>query len=195
MLTIKLSNKAAYTLIVILSILTASLVVYAYSNIPNPGHGGDNIVINIGGQEKTLQQAIDEGDFGKYSPGEGIDITNNIISIKSPTSTKKGGIKSVSCPAGQAITSIDSTGTPSCGTSLPSGAWYSLEAVGRESCVSACARYNKQSSFNSNGNLCKDLDGHERNAVQVDGSTYYCTESPFGPPYRKDEKLAQCYCV
>jgi len=64
MITIKLSNKVAYTLIAVLLILTVGLVVYAYSNTPNPGHGADQIIVNINGQEKTLQQAIDDGDFG-----------------------------------------------------------------------------------------------------------------------------------
>jgi hypothetical protein len=38
---------------------------YAYSNTPNPGHGGDSIVIDINSQEKTLQEAIDDGDFNE----------------------------------------------------------------------------------------------------------------------------------
>jgi hypothetical protein len=63
MITIKLTNKLAYTLIAILAILTASLVVYAYTSIPNPGHGADTIEVTINGNEKTLQAAIDAGDF------------------------------------------------------------------------------------------------------------------------------------
>ncbi len=74
MITIKLSNKVAYTLIAVLLILTVGLVVYAYSNTPNPGHGADQIIVNINGQEKTLQQAIDEGDFGGRSCRVGTQI-------------------------------------------------------------------------------------------------------------------------
>jgi hypothetical protein len=79
MITIKLTNKVAYTLLAFLAILIVSLGVYAYTNIPNPGHGADSIVVNIGGIEKTLQEAIDTGDFG----GKGnLILIDNLNEIK-----------------------------------------------------------------------------------------------------------------
>lgn len=66
MITIKLTNKTAYTLILILAVLTTTLVVYAANPTtkPNPGHASQEIMVNIAGTDKTLQAAIDAGDFG-----------------------------------------------------------------------------------------------------------------------------------
>jgi len=63
-ITINLSNKTLAILVGVLTFLAIGLVVYAYNNIPNPGHGADQIVVNIDGQEMTLQEAIDSGKFG-----------------------------------------------------------------------------------------------------------------------------------
>ena len=62
MIQINLSNKTAYTLILILAILSVSLVVYAVTPA-NPGHSSEQVNILINGEEKTLQSAIDSGDF------------------------------------------------------------------------------------------------------------------------------------
>ena len=52
--------------------------VYAYTvNIPNPGHGGDEVSVFISGQTKTLQQSIDDGSFESVvlgSPGFNCNI-------------------------------------------------------------------------------------------------------------------------
>jgi len=61
----KISNKLFYTLLILLVILFLGLGVYAYTSIlPNPGHGADKVLVSVNGQEKTLQQAIDNGDIG-----------------------------------------------------------------------------------------------------------------------------------
>jgi len=70
MLQINISNKVAYTLIAVFVILTASLVVYALA----PGvdtskvyHEGTQVSVNIPNEgEKTLQQAIDDGDLNVH---------------------------------------------------------------------------------------------------------------------------------
>ncbi len=63
-LEINMTNKWLYSLIFVGVLLALGGGVYAYtSSIPNSGHGGDSVLIAINGQEKTLQQAISEGDF------------------------------------------------------------------------------------------------------------------------------------
>lgn len=55
-----ISNKLVYTFITIFILTITGLIAYAtYNNIPNPGHGADQISVILGGQEKTLQEAID----------------------------------------------------------------------------------------------------------------------------------------
>ena len=56
-------------------------IVIAYTNIPNPGHGADETMIDIGGIEKTLQQAYDAGDLG----GVGLYWESTGITFSTPT--------------------------------------------------------------------------------------------------------------
>lgn len=56
----QISNKLFYTFITLFILTITGFIAYAaYNNIPNPGHGADQISVLIGGQEKTLQEAID----------------------------------------------------------------------------------------------------------------------------------------
>ena len=73
-LVVNISNKALYTIIALFVFGVVGLFVYAYSNVPNPGHGADQVVVNIGGQEMTLQQAIDEGVLDGGGGSSGIDF-------------------------------------------------------------------------------------------------------------------------
>ncbi len=58
------SHKTFYTLVGLLLLSSLSYLAYSYTqNIPDPGHGADTILITINGQEKTLQDALDAGDF------------------------------------------------------------------------------------------------------------------------------------
>ena len=75
-ITINLSNKTLAIFVGLLTFLVIGLVVYAYSNIPNPGHGADQIVVNIDGQEMTLQEAIDSGKIGGR-----LDANNVMVNI------------------------------------------------------------------------------------------------------------------
>ena len=80
-ITINLSNKTLAILVGVLTFLAIGLVVYAYNNIPNPGHGANQIVVNIDGQEMTLQEAIDSGKIGK---GELVCVTFRKVEGHSP---------------------------------------------------------------------------------------------------------------
>lgn len=67
---INFSNKTTYTFLTIFFLLVGGLLVYSYTNpIPNPGHGADTIWISINGSEKTLQQAVDAGNFAGAGGG------------------------------------------------------------------------------------------------------------------------------
>ena len=51
-------------------LLSVGLVVGYSQNIPNPGHGGDDVFVFINGQELELQGAINSGQFGiEYNGG------------------------------------------------------------------------------------------------------------------------------
>lgn len=54
-------------------------VIASYSQpIPNPGHGGDNVYININGNNTDLQTAINDSDFNSCSIS-GTSFSGNII--------------------------------------------------------------------------------------------------------------------
>lgn len=59
-----LSNRAIFTILGILALVLGGLSVVAVT-APNPGHGAEQINLNIDGSIKSLQQAIDEGYFDK----------------------------------------------------------------------------------------------------------------------------------
>ena len=57
-LTINIKKRYAYVIIALLIIVLGAIAINAYTNaVPNPGHGGDKILVSVGGAEKTLQQA------------------------------------------------------------------------------------------------------------------------------------------
>lgn len=61
---LKITNKWLYA-IALLSVLVSIATAARFTGpIPDPGHGGDRITVNISGSEKDLQQALDDGDFG-----------------------------------------------------------------------------------------------------------------------------------
>ena len=63
---------------VLFLLLVLGIGVYAYSQIPNPGHGGDKVLVTINGFTMTLQEAIDYGFLvdGASSPEQ--DYTTEI---------------------------------------------------------------------------------------------------------------------
>ena len=61
MITLKITNKWLYSILAIIILLCASVLTWAYTqSIPNPGHGGDEILVEVDVTEMTLQQAINE---------------------------------------------------------------------------------------------------------------------------------------
>jgi hypothetical protein len=63
-LTINISNKAVYAIVIFFILSIVSIGAYAYTTMPNPGHGGDSVVVTINSEEMTLQEAIDSGIIG-----------------------------------------------------------------------------------------------------------------------------------
>lgn len=71
MVTINIQKKDLWLLAAVVVFLTGGVYVIAYgSNNPQlHGHDASEAMVNIGGVDKTLQQAINDGDFsGSSSP-------------------------------------------------------------------------------------------------------------------------------
>ena len=71
-ITLNIEKRFAYVVIGVLIVVLGALIVYSY-NSGGPasfvGHSSEEIDVNISGTLKTLQQAIDDGDFsGGSSP-------------------------------------------------------------------------------------------------------------------------------
>jgi hypothetical protein len=63
----RVSNKVFYLVLVFVVLLAANLTVLAYGSSADPsvfGHSAGEMEVDIGGSSKTLQAAIDAGDFG-----------------------------------------------------------------------------------------------------------------------------------
>ena len=90
-------------------------------------------------------EADDTGS--SYSAGEGITIASNVISIKSPTATTKGGVKTTSCSVGQAIRQIDVNGNAICSAVPSATCSYNSNtySIGATCAVGACS--NSQCSY------------------------------------------------
>lgn len=61
---INFTNKWLYSITFAILLIAITIGVYAYTTIPNPGHGADTIIVDVDGNEMTLQEAIDSGSFG-----------------------------------------------------------------------------------------------------------------------------------
>jgi len=67
-----ITNKWLFFFVLVL-VIAISIGVWAYTQaIPSPGHGGNEIWISVGGEEMTLQQAIDNENLfpHEYSWGD-----------------------------------------------------------------------------------------------------------------------------
>lgn len=96
---INLTNKWIYSFIVLGVFLALCVGVWAYNsnmNSGNPsvmGHSSGEINVNVGGMVKTLQQAIDDGDFSASSGGSKFNVVVlewNSQSPAVPSSSKTG---------------------------------------------------------------------------------------------------------
>ena len=68
--TFNIKNRNMYLVSAIFILLLGISIIVAYTqSIPNPGHGGDSVWVSVAGQEKTLQQAIDDNSISSSSSG------------------------------------------------------------------------------------------------------------------------------
>ena len=85
-------EKAVYLLLAILLVCIVVIGVNAYTeDPPDPGHGGDTVWIKVNGQEKTLQDAIDDNDIVRPSwthEPEWKSMNINLGSLPSSATTK-----------------------------------------------------------------------------------------------------------
>jgi len=83
--------------LVLCALVALSFAVLVHS-IPDPGHGGDSILVSIDGQELTLQEAI-EGEFLTPKQSE-IDYSQCIgLSHNCPAE--------ITCPENYAVTQVN----------------------------------------------------------------------------------------
>lgn len=64
-LEVNIEKKYVFAILSVLLLIGVSVFAYTYtSQIPNPGHGADTVLINVNGIEMTLQDAITNGKIG-----------------------------------------------------------------------------------------------------------------------------------
>jgi hypothetical protein len=101
---IHITNKAGYTLLTLAIVIVLSLAVFAYTSaLPDPGHGGDSVLVSVNDKEMTLQKAIDDSLFTE-KPTE-IDYSECVGVTKNCD---------LSCPSGYGMIQIN-PGAP-CGS-------------------------------------------------------------------------------
>ena len=86
-----------------------------YVDIPNPGHGGDDIVVKIGNTQKTLQEFF--SSFGPYfisSSGSNGQVWTSDGSGKGHWKTINTGNNIDTCSAGYSIRAISNSGSVTC---------------------------------------------------------------------------------
>jgi len=72
-INIRIEKRHVYIFVVLVVLLIGVFVVKAYTTaIPNPGHGGDSVLISVNGQEKNLQTAISNNEIGNVVLKKGI---------------------------------------------------------------------------------------------------------------------------
>ena len=83
---INLGNKTFYTILAIALVLIVAGIVIAVNPTtkPNPGHASNEVMVNIGGADKTLQAAIDAGDFSGGGNLQCIEISDDNCGTSTP---------------------------------------------------------------------------------------------------------------
>jgi len=118
MIEVKISNKSFYFSLVLVGLLSLSYVAYAYgTNDPKVfGHSAGEIMIKVDGKDKTLQKAIDDGDFGieeeyeNYLDDVKDGIPSQVVSEKW-VMDKNAPAREVTCPDGYYISPVNSLDT------------------------------------------------------------------------------------
>ena len=109
--TLNIDKKYFYSIVAVLIIVGAIIAVNAFIypgyslDGPDPGHGGNNVWIRTASGEKTLQQAIDDGDL--------LNVPNHIGECTSVSTTFASGgsqPKFAYCPERNLIADCDLTG-------------------------------------------------------------------------------------
>jgi len=95
---IDVSNRVFALIVFLVVVMGIGAVVYAYggSDPMIQGHDGNELMVNVGGVDKTLQQAIDDGDFGGGGSFGGI-YTNGSSHVCVGVNPMTG---SCTCPTG-----------------------------------------------------------------------------------------------
>lgn len=74
-LEVNIEKKYAFAILSLLFLIGIGVYAYTYtSQIPNPGHGGDTVLVNVNGVEMSLQDAITLGKLGNSSVAGGGSI-------------------------------------------------------------------------------------------------------------------------
>ncbi len=91
---INISNKSILTLLLIIMVLIGGASALAYTrSLPNPGHGGDSILVSIVGEEKTLQEAINDNSLVPNIAITSGEISGEGGTTTIPTPTYQNGVR------------------------------------------------------------------------------------------------------
>ena len=73
--SLSFTNRWLYVFLFFFLVVLLAVGVYSthYTSVPNPGHGAHNIVVDVGGSEMSLQEAIDDGAFGGGGGGSFVE--------------------------------------------------------------------------------------------------------------------------
>ncbi|MBI4116804.1 hypothetical protein HY449_03615 [Candidatus Pacearchaeota archaeon] len=101
-----ISNRVLYSLITLFVFAIIGVGVYAVTAPIPVGHGSEQVNVDIGGTVKTLQEAIDAGDFGG-SGGEGLDTAGTIRSTSQTAPLIGAGLEVIYHAGEGYLSSID----------------------------------------------------------------------------------------
>jgi len=76
---VNINKKYFLILLGVILVISAGIFVYAQSvQAPNPGHSSEQINVDINGVTKTLQEAIDAGDFASGGAGSSTYVSRSM---------------------------------------------------------------------------------------------------------------------
>ncbi len=156
---VNLEKKGMFVILAAALIIAGAIVVYAYTSVPNPGHGASSVVVTAGGVEMTLQEAIDNsklGGTGNIINGSGIVFST--VSGKTMINASTTGYY-YQCPDWAAYGGVSNGWgglvTYSCSSSPPASACRGQLTTSYYCQVYVCTQYGWQASVSyglGNGN-------------------------------------------